>query len=228
MTRLLRTLVAGAAALAVPGAVHAQDADREIAWRAAPSVDAVGTTDRVYGPAKADYTLIVWLDPECPYCKMIGAMPERVVEAANGRLNLAVRLYPLPFHGANAMIASASALCVADQVGAAGYYRFLDGYLAMTATNGKGLPGNESGAVTALASAAGAKDGAALALCSHANATAQRLSAEMKGADKAGISGTPAFAIRNNRTGETVLAEGALAEADVRAGINAMASRSGG
>jgi len=228
VNRLLRSLAAGAALVAAAPGVHAQDADQEAAWRNAPGVDAVGVADRVYGPAKADFSLIVWLDPECPYCRQIGAMPERVVEAANGRLNLAVRLYPLPFHGANAMIASASALCVADQTGADGFYRFLDGYLAMTGANGKGLPGTEADGVVALARAAGARDGQALTTCSHDNATAQRLSAEMKAADRAGISGTPTFAIRNNRTGETLMAEGALAETDVKAAVNAMASRAGG
>lgn len=228
MNRLLRNLVAVAALCAAPLTVQAQDADQEAAWRNAPGVDAIGPSDRIYGPASADFSLIVWLDPECPYCKAMGGMPERIVEAADGRMNLSVRLYPLPFHGANAMVASATALCVGDQAGPGGYYRFLDGYLAMTASNGKGLPGTGAEGMAALARAAGAGDGAGLALCSHANATAQRLSAEMKGADKAGVSGTPAIAIRNNRSGETILAEGALPEADIKAAVNAMANRAGG
>lgn len=212
--------------MTTPMYAQARDADEEPAWRNAPGVDAVGTADRVYGPAKADFSLIVWLDPECPYCKLFGNMPEQIVDAGNGRLNLAVRLYPLPFHGANAMIASATALCVADQAGAAGYYRFLDAYLVMTASNGKGLPGAE--AVQSLARAAGVMDSAALALCSRDTATAQRLSVEMKGAERAGLGGTPAVAIRNNRTGETIFADGALPEADIKAAVNAMASRAGG
>ena len=182
----------------------------------------------VHGPAKAAVSVIVWLDPECPYCKVLGMTPETVVDAAEGRVNLAVRLYPLPFHGANAMLASLSALCVGDQAGDAAYYHFLDGWLAMTGSNGQGIPaqpGQNGDPVAALARSAGALDSAALAACTTAPATSERLGEEMRSAQRANLGGTPAIAVRNNANGKTIMVAGAIGDDDLRAAIEYMAKQ---
>jgi protein-disulfide isomerase len=208
---------------ALSGAVpaHAQDDDNALGWMEAPEVQAVGPADRLYGKPGARFSLIVWLDPECPYCKVLGRQPEHVVDSGKDRVNLVVRLYPLPFHGANAVRASVTALCVADQAGARGYYRFLDDWLDRTASNGRGIGSGEGreDPVVALAVAAGARDRQRLATCARADRTRARLTAEMKAADDAGIEGTPQIALRDNRTGHTISVSGAISEDDMRDGI---------
>ena len=239
---MIRSLLAAAAALLLaspalaaptmplPGQSNgAEDTVRaEGGWRSADLVAPAGKSDRIYGPAGADLTLIVWLDPECPYCKLFGNTGERLVDSANGRLNLVVRLLPLPFHGEPAMAASVAALCVADQAGAEGFYRFLDAYLAMTATNGRGIPARMGGGadpILGLAVASGASDTEAMRACRRSADTLRRVSAETAAGEAAGVGGTPSVAIRNNRSGESLMADGAIPEEDIRAAVNWLAAR---
>jgi protein-disulfide isomerase len=227
-SRSIRLLLAGAALLATGKPALAQQDDDSGGWKTAMHVDALRPGERVHGNPSAGLSLIVWLDPECPYCKVLGDMPERVVNGSAGKVNLAVRLYPLPFHGQNAVLASLTALCVGDQAGDAGYYRFLDKWLELTAGNGKGIPsgtGRASDPVAALATAAGARNRDALANCTTASATSQRLTEDMRSAERARIGGTPAIAVRNNDTGETMMVAGAIEEPELQAAIKYMAQR---
>jgi len=227
----LKTWLAGAALIAVPfgGAATAQAQDSDgPGWHVATAVSPIGAGDRVHGPANAALSVIVWLDPECPYCKQLGMTPETVVDGAAGRVNLAVRLYPLPFHGPNAMLASLSALCVGDQAGDVAYYRFLDAWLAMTGSNGQGIPaqpGQNGDPVAALARSAGALDSAALATCTTAPATSERLGEEMRSAQRAHLGGTPSIAVRNNANGKTIMVDGAIGDDELRSAIEYMSKQ---
>lgn len=217
-------------AMPLPGQSNgAEDTVRgEGGWRPGNLVAPAGKSDRIYGPADADLTLIVWIDPECPYCKVFGNTGERLVDSAEGRLNLVVRLLPLPFHGEPAMAASAMALCVADQSGAEGFYRFLDAYLAMTATNGRGIPARAGGGadpLLSLAVASGASDTALLRTCRRSGETLRRVMAEGAAGEAAGVGGTPSIAIRNNRSGDSLMADGAIPEEDIKAAVNWLAAR---
>ena len=203
----------------LPSIAHAQDEAVLEGWAEAPGVAPVGKSDRLYGKADADFSLIVWLDLECPYCKMLGQQPEHVVDGGHGRVNLAVRLYPLPFHGANAVRAAQTALCVAEQAGSAGFYRFVDAWLARTRGNGRGIPDDPAGAIAA---AAGARNAKALTGCTSAKRTIDRLKADMELGDAAGIEGTPAIALRDNRHGRTIMVGGALSDDDMRAALGAL------
>ncbi len=240
---MIRNLLCAALAFALPAAAlatpamplpgqgnGAEDPVRaEGGWRDGNLVAPAGKNDRVYGPAEADLTLIVWIDPECPYCKVFGNTGERLVDSAAGKLNLVVRLMPLPFHGEPAMAASAMALCVADQTGAEGFYRFLGAYLAMTATNGRGIParaGGGSDPVLSLAVASGANDTSLLRTCRRSGETFRRVMAEGAAGEAAGVGGTPSIAIRNNRSGDSLMADGAIPEEDIKAAVNWLAGRS--
>lgn len=237
----IRTVIAAAAAFAL--AATATPAAAQGGWRSGALVAPVGAGDRVYGPAEAEITLIVWLDPECPYCKQFGQTGEKLVDANNanttganttganstGKLNLIVRLMPLPFHGEPAIAASAASLCVAEQAGAAGFYRFLDRYLALTATNGRGIPasaGRGSDAIGSLAQEAGASDMPALRTCRRAPETLRRVMGESAAAEAAGVGGTPSIAIRNNRTGDSLMADGAIPQDAIQSAIDWLAARS--
>lgn len=192
-------------------------------WHAAGKVVPVDPAlEPVYGKPAADFSLIVWIDPECPYCKDLGQTPEKVVDASDGQVNLAVRLMPLSFHGRAAFVSSATAICIGQQVSAAGYYRFLGRYLALTRTNGAGLPETPGQSTEALAGEAGVTDLAALDACVHAPETMQRMGQGYQAAIDAGVSGTPAIVVRDNLTGETAMADGAISGPDMTLMIRAM------
>lgn len=206
---------------------RAADAPDAGGWRVATRVAPASPGDRVHGPGGADLSVIIWLDPECPFCKAMGAMPMRVVDDLGGGVNLIVRLFPLPFHGAAAVQGSLAALCVGDQAGPDGYYRFLDGWLAATGGNGKGLPAasGHDDPLGLLAAQSGARDTSALAECIGKETTGRRLVLQMQAAEVAGVQGTPAIAIRDNRNGHTIMEDGAIPEEDLRRAIRFLGSQ---
>jgi protein-disulfide isomerase len=220
---LFRGVAAGMALIAL-NAPAARAQDDSGGWQEAPGVPPLAKADRVYGKADARFSLIIWLDPECPYCKVLGSLPQHVVDGSGGRVNLAVRLYPLPFHGPNAVLASTMALCVGDQAGVAGYYRFLDAWMARTGSNGRGVTGGagSSDPVADLAAAAGARDRDALVGCTTSSETGERLARDVKAGDEAGIEGTPAIALRDNHGGHTIMVSGAIGEDDMRNAIRVL------
>ena len=195
-------------------------------WHGAGTVlPADPATDRIYGQPASDFSLIVWLDPECPYCKALGKTPEMVVDASGGRVNLVVRLMPLPMHGRAAFIAAATTICVGNQAAAKGFYAFLDRYMELTGTNGAGLPAAPGSSVAALAREAGATDMAMLDSCVHDPETIRRLGGEFDAASKAGVTGTPAIVVRDNRNGTVAMAEGAISADDISRVIRALGAR---
>lgn len=207
---------------ALPLAAAAQS-DTAANWHGTgPIIPVDAATENVYGKPVADFSLIVWLDPECPYCKVLGKTPEMVVDGSGGRVNLVVRMMPLPMHGRAAFIAAATTLCVGQQASSAGFYRFIDRYMELTETNGAGLPVKPGISVEALAREAGATDAAKLDACVHAPETVRRLGAEFDAAQQAGVGGTPAIVVRDNRNGTTAMTEGAISGDEITRVIRAL------
>lgn len=212
-----------AAGLAAPAA--SAQSESSGMWHGAGTVMPVDAAkEPVYGPATSDFSLIVWIDPECPYCKVLGKTPEMVVDGSGGRVNLAVRMLPLPMHGRAAFMAAASAICIGQQGPAAGYFRFMNRYLELTGTNGAGLPEVPGSNLDALAREAGITDMAKLERCVRAPETVRLLGSEFEAASAAGVSGTPAIAVRDNRTGTVAMTEGAIEADDISRVIRALAA----
>lgn len=223
---LVRPFLAASALAMLAVSPAAAEADGGSIWHGAGAIAPVDASrEPVYGQPASDFSVIVWLDPECPFCKMLGRTPEQVVDASGGRVNLAVRLLPLPMHGRTAMIAAATALCVSKQTAAAGYYRFLDRYMELTRTNGAGLPETPGTTVEALAREAGVPDMAALDACVHARETVLALGEEFNAASVAGVTGTPAIVVRDNRTGQLAMTEGAIPAEEINRVIRALGSQ---
>lgn len=201
-------------------------ADDQALWHGAGTVAPVDASrEPVYGQPVSDFSLIVWIDPECPYCKLLGRTPETVVDASAGKVNLAVRLLPLPMHGKTALVASATAICVSQQVSAAGYYRFLGRYLELTGTNGAGLPEAPGRNMEAIVREAGVSDMRALDVCVHAPETLRQLGQSFDAANTAGVTGTPAIVVRDNRNGLVAMAEGALDADELERVIRLLSAR---
>lgn len=80
------------------------DAIEEVSPGAAP----------VRGPAGAPVTIVVFSDMECPFCTKLWAGLREIEEEYAGKLRIAVRHRPLPFH-ANARDAARATLAAAAQ-----------------------------------------------------------------------------------------------------------------
>lgn len=165
--------------------------------------------DHIYGMAKAPYSVIVYSDLECPFCKRFAGVAEKAAAAVGDKVNVVWRHYPLDFHGKAAVQEAVAAECVARQAGGKGFFKFVDAVLAATQTNGKGVPGGDA-ALTALAKEAGAGDEKTLKTCIEDASVAARVQEDMQDGIKAGIEGTPGLIVRDNASGRAQVVGGAL------------------
>lgn len=165
--------------------------------------------DHIYGSAKAAYSIIVYGDLECPYCKRFSGVAEKAAALVGDQVNVVWRHYPLEFHGRVAVQEAVAAECVARQAGDPGFFKFVDAVLAGTQTNGKGLPGGDA-ALTALASAAGAASDQEFKTCSEDAKVVRLVQEDMEDGIKAGIEGTPGLILRDNLSGRAQMVGGAL------------------
>ena len=176
--------------------------------------------DHIYGAAKAPYSVIVYSDLECPFCKRFAGVAEKAAAAVGDEVNVVWRHYPLDFHGKVAVQEAVAAECVSRQAGDKGFFKFVDAVLAATQTNGKGLPGGEA-ALTALAKEAGAGNEKVLKACVADASVPTRVSDDMQDGIKAGIEGTPGLILRDNLSGRAQVVGGALPQDQMERALRA-------
>lgn len=176
--------------------------------------------DHIHGVAKAPYSIIVYSDLECPYCKRFAGVAEKAAAVVGDKVNVVWRHYPLDFHGKVAVQEAVAAECVARQAGHKGFFKFVDAVLAGTQTNGKGLPDGDA-ALTALAKQAGAGNARALKACTEDAAVAALVQQDMQDGIKAGVEGTPGLILRDNLTSRAQLVGGALPQEQMERALRA-------
>jgi protein-disulfide isomerase len=176
--------------------------------------------DHIYGAAKAPYSVIVYSDLECPFCKRFAGVAEKAAATWGDKVNVVWRHYPLDFHGKAAVQEAVAAECVSRQAGDKGFFKFVDAVLAATQTNGKGLPGGDA-ALSALAKDAGAGNAAALKACTDDAAVAARIQDDMQDGIRAGIEGTPGLILRDNLDGRAQVVGGALPQEQMERALRA-------
>ena len=180
--------------------------DAEAAKRARP-VDL--KRDHVLGNPNAIVTLIEYTDFECPFCKRFHGTPKTLLGRYGDRVNWVIRNYPLPFHDPAARKEALAAECVAQLAGNDAYWRYADALFANTRSNGAGLPDEHS--TERLADAMGVNASSLNGCVSDAKgAAAIRVDEDLSDGAQAGVSGTPATVVRNNKTGASQAVVGAL------------------
>jgi protein-disulfide isomerase len=168
------------------------------------------TRDHIYGNPKADFSMIVYSDLECSFCKRHSEVPENLAKTIGvDKINVVFRHLPLPNHGDAAKREAVASECVAKQAGNDGFFKFVNLVLQNTQLNGQGLKNGDAG-IAALARDSGVKDEAAFASCMQDVKMQAIVQADMEDAQKAGVGGTPGNIFRNNKTGASIAAHGSL------------------
>ncbi|PID83629.1 hypothetical protein CSB11_00250 [Candidatus Campbellbacteria bacterium] len=165
----------------------------------------VTKSDHVYGKEDAEITIFEYSDFECPFCKRFASTPKEVVDKYDGKVNTVFRHLPLPFHNPLAAQAAAASECVAEKKGKDGFYAFHDQYFTKTKAGGKGMTFDEMlniGVGLGL-------DKKELEICINSEETKAKVTANMKQAQEAGITGTPGVVIKNNKTNKILRGAGA-------------------
>lgn len=150
-----------------------------------------------YGSADARFTLVLYADMECPYCKAYFPILKHWIDQ-HPEARLQWQHLPLPMHEPAASKLAALAECAGEQGGQRAYWNAVAWIYQHTRGDGQGLPADVRypDLTPALQTCV---DG------EHAQAIVQTQARE---AARDGISATPALRLRDERSGQSLLLHG--------------------
>lgn len=195
--------------------------------------------DHVLGDRQARYSMIVYEDLECPFCKIFADVPEKAIKEIKD-LNFISRANPLPFHMPVAAKEAVLAECVAKELGDKGYFDFTRKVFKTTLTNGQGLPEikevlnvglmeenalinsfkKDEKSLFAVAKEIGVKDIRSVFDCYRDKDTSVKIQNLLTESNKYGINGTPTTVLKDNKTGRSKMIAGVLPEDDFIQEVN--------
>lgn len=205
-----------------PTAAEGADGNNNAAPTAQPSnqpsgqIPPVTNRDHIRGSANASLTLIEYSDYECPFCKSFQPTLARLLQEYEGRVKLVYRHFPLSFHE-NAQKEAEAAECVAELAGNDGFWKFNDTIYERTTSNGTGFALDD---LPGLAEESGANK-TAFQQCLDSGKYASYIEESMSGGIAAGVDGTPATIILNEK-GESQIVSGAQPYNNLKSAVDSM------
>ncbi|WP_156483721.1 DsbA family protein [Azotobacter vinelandii] len=175
------------------GAVILHDLDEKRLEKDIAVIPQGNVSPWIYGPPQADYTLTLYSDLECPYCKAFQSIARHWIDNTEG-VNLRWHHLPLEGHGSVAVQKALLAECSGQVNGSDAFWTTIDAVFALTrSADLDWVP-------------AWAKD--AVRECMAQPETLATLQGQIESAHQAGITATPTSILTDNRTGKTVKLEG--------------------
>ncbi len=163
-------------------------------------------TDHIRGKANAPVTVIEYTDFECPFCIRHQKTMSQLLRKYRGSVNWVTRPFPLPFH-AGAEAKAVAAECVASLKGNNAFWRFHDQIFKRSGADGQSLFPVEK--LASLAKNVGLSQ-QRFDECVRNGEQAKRVQALIESGTAAGVQGTPANFVLNNRTGGYETISGAV------------------
>lgn len=199
--------------------------------------DIVGFSEKEHylGDKTARYSVIVYEDMECPFCKVYAEVPPIVISKLKD-VNFVSRPNPLQFHMPAAAKEAVLAECVANELGNDGYFKFTREIFKNTLTNGQGLPAlptdyqfkgtveektvfqelkSPEKALFAVAKETGVKDISQTSACYKDVNTSLSLQTLIQYSANHGITGTPTTILKDNQTGKSEMLPGVMSEEEL-------------
>lgn len=183
----------------------------------ADDVERPTAEDWVKGDRNAEIALIEYSDLECPYCKDFHATAQKLVDEYKGDLMWVFRHYPLSFH-ANAQKEAEAAECAGSLGGNELFWKYIDTIYERTTATGTGFALDK---LAPLAKELGLNE-AKFTECLDSEQFADKVTAQMDGGTKVGVSGTPGNILLNVKTGKTRLIPGAVPFEQIKAEVDAL------
>ncbi|MEQ5684373.1 MULTISPECIES: DsbA family protein [Morganellaceae] len=152
-----------------------------------------------YGNENARFSLVTYMDFQCPYCQRFASTPKTLVDKANGGLvNWKWKNSPLPFHEPNATDYAVKMLCAGAQN--------TDNHWKIISMWGN----HEFDFATADMIGMFGLDPVAYNTCLKTDSVKLTLDKDKAESRSLGVSGTPTTVIVDNKTGEKRVIEGAV------------------
>jgi protein-disulfide isomerase len=159
--------------------------------------------DHVLGDINAAFTLIVYSDFECPYCKRFHITAHQFIEQ-HPEVNWVYRHYPLAFHNPGAQVQAEASECAADLGGNKSFWQYTDLIYQRTRSNGKGFPLDD---LVPLAEEIGL-NGTAFSSCLNSEKYRNKVLNDFRTGQQAGIDGTPGSFLVHHESGMVVPVKG--------------------
>lgn len=151
----------------------------------------------LYGRAGARFTLVLYADLECPYCKAYYPLLKAWV-ARNPETNLQWHHLPLPMHEPAATRQARLAECAGESEGQAAFWQAITWIYQHTRSDGAGLPDNTPypGLTPAMQT------------CLDSTRIEAIIQAQASEGSRDGITATPTVKLSDNQSGRTLVLPG--------------------
>lgn len=156
-----------------------------------------------YGNSEARFTLEMYSDIECPFCRQMYFDVKKVVDFSNGVINWEYKHFPLQMHNPVAAVEAQAIACIAQEQGNAKAWVALEQIIKATQGNGKGLNQNMPDFVRSFG-----LNGSLLKNCLLLDEPKRRVNEDYNDGMKIGISSTPALLLKDNFNGKEYLIKG--------------------
>ena len=161
------------------------------------------TSSMMYGSNTARFTLQMFSDIECPFCRQMFFEVKKVVDQSEGVINWEYKHFPLAMHNPIASLEAQAVECIAVEQGRAKAWVALDQFIKSTHGNGKGVQDDLPDFVRSFG-----LNGSLLKNCLATNDSKRRVNADYGEGVELGISATPAVVLIDNQSGKNYLIKG--------------------
>ncbi|EPL3138032.1 TPA: DsbA family protein [Pseudomonas aeruginosa] len=152
-----------------------------------------------YGRANARFTLVLYADLECPYCKSYYPLLKAWVDR-NPETNLQWHHLPLSMHEPAATRQARLAECAGEAGGHAAFWQAVTWIYQQTRSDGAGIPDNvRYPALTP-----------AMQTCLDSTRTEAIIQAQANEGSREGVTATPTLKLSDNQSGHTLVLPGSI------------------
>ena len=173
------------------------------------AVESTASGKHIYGKEDARYSLVVFSDIECPYCKKYHKTPKNVVDKYPGHVNWQFKHFPLGFHDPVAGVEAIATECAAEVGGNRAFWVFLQQMMDETKGNGQG-----AGDLQTIAERIGL-DGEKFVRCVREGKHRETIDKHIAKGKELGVNSTPVTFLVDNKTGKNIMLKGMVSEGNV-------------
>jgi protein-disulfide isomerase len=156
-----------------------------------------------YGNKSARFSLQMFSDVECPFCRQMYFDIKKVVDNSRGVINWEYKHFPLSSHNPAAAIEAQAIECIASDQGVAKAWVALDQFIKSTQGNGKGIQQDLPDFVRSFG-----LNGSLLKNCLLADESKIKVNEDFKLGSELGVTGTPAVLLKDNLKRKDYLIKG--------------------
>lgn len=158
-------------------------------------VSPISGEDHILGNPDAKTVIVEYSDTECPFCKVFHGTMQKVVENSDGEVAWVYRHYPIASLHPKAFKEALATECAFEQGGNDAFWKYINRLFEIT-------PSNNALEESELSNIAGyvglnVED---FKRCLGSDNYKEKIEADMKSGDKAGVNGTPSSFILKNGT----------------------------